>query len=131
MTAGRPRHQPTNETRQMVEVLAGYGVKHLEIAAAVGISDVTLRSRYKRELASGAARVEAKLVGNLLKLASGKDGTALKAIMFSLQCRFGWSQYAPVHEPEELKPEPLGKKEQANLEAQTAHKETAWGSLLN
>ncbi|MGA7451916.1 MAG: hypothetical protein WBW73_11795, partial [Rhodoplanes sp.] len=53
----------------------------------------TLRKHYATELQRGAATVEAKLVGNLLKLASGSDGTALKAIMFALQCRFGWSLY--------------------------------------
>ena len=52
-----------------------------------------LRKHYTTELQRGAATVEAKLVGNLLKLASGSDGTALKAIMFALQCRFGWSLY--------------------------------------
>jgi hypothetical protein len=40
--------------------------------------------------------VEAKLIGNLFRIACGNDGTALKAIMFSLHCRFGWSEYAPA-----------------------------------
>ena len=70
-------------------------------------------------------RVEAKLVGNLLKLASGSDGTALKAITFALQCRFGWSLYAPP--PPER---PLGKKEQLQMEAETAHAGNSWGELL-
>lgn len=115
----------------MVEVLSGYGVPAKEIAEAVGITEPTLRRRYRRELDAGYAKVEAKLVGNLLRLASGKDGTALKAIMFSLQCRFGWSQYAPAPEPKLEHDMPLGKKEQANREAQTAHEDTSWGNILN
>jgi hypothetical protein len=132
MTAGgRPKHTPTTESRQMVEVLAGYGVKNEEITKVVGVTLPTLYRRYRRELDAGYAKVEAKLVGNLLRLASGKDGTALKAIMFSLQCRFGWSQYAPAPEPKLEHDMPLGKKEQANREAQTAHEDTSWGNILN
>jgi hypothetical protein len=66
----------------------------------------TLRKHYATELQRGAATVEAKLVGNLLKLAGGSDGTALKAIMFALTCRFGWSLYAPP-----LPERPLGNDE--------------------
>ena len=51
--------------------------------------------------------------------------TALKAIMFALQCRFGWSLYAPP--PLER---PLGKKEQLQMEAETAHAGNSWGELL-
>jgi hypothetical protein len=91
------------------------------------ISLPTLLTRYRDELDRGAAVVESNLVGNLLRLAKGTDGTALKAIMFSLQCRFGWPQYAPP--PPE--PKPLGKKETAQREAQTAHEETGWGELLH
>ena len=32
----------------------------------------------------------------MFRLAQGSGGTALKAIMFSLRCRFGWSEYAPA-----------------------------------
>ena len=32
--------------------------------------------------------------GNILRVASGKGAPALKAIMFALQSRFGWSHYA-------------------------------------
>ena len=92
---GRPSHAPTEKDRQMVEVLAGYAIPVDKIAAVVGVDTKTLTKHYGEQLTRGAATVEAKLVGNLLRLASGTDGTALKAIMFSLNCRFGWSAYAP------------------------------------
>src|SRR5215208_4361511 len=98
---GRPTHNPSDDPRSMVEVLAGYGVTQLEIARVVGISDPTLRRAYREELDRGMAAVYGKLVGNLLRLAGGSDGTALRAIMFSLRCRFGWSEGSP---------EQLGKK---------------------
>lgn len=124
----RPQHQPTSQTRQIVEILAGYAIPKDKIALAIGIAKHTLERRYRAELTRGTAVVEAKLVGNLLRLAAGNDGTALKAVMFSLQSRFGWSMYAPPKPPE---PAELGKKATADLVAQTAHEESDWGTLLN
>ena len=88
----------------------------------LGIDRKTVDKHYRSELQRGAAMVEARLVGNLLRIASGTDGTALKAIMFSLNCRFGWSQYAPA---------PLGKQAEADLRAQTAPEESDWSGLVN
>jgi len=126
---GRPKHEPDQRSRDIVEALSGFGIPTEKIASVIGISQRTLLKAYRSEIDRGAAVVEAKLIGNLLRLSGGSDGTALKAIMFSLQCRFGWSQYAPP--PPEPKPAPLGKKEAARHEAQTAHEETGWGELLH
>ena len=62
----------------MVEVLSGFGIPQDKIVDVIGVDGKTLRKHYTTELQRGAATVEAKLVGNLLKLASGSDGTALK-----------------------------------------------------
>ena len=70
---GRPRHEPTAQTRDMVEALAGFGVSSENIALVLGISDVTLRKRYRKQLDVGFARVEARLISNLLRLSSGTD----------------------------------------------------------
>lgn len=125
---GRPPHVPDAKDRQTVEVLSGFGIPADEIARVVGISKPTLQKHYATELENGAAKVEAKLVGNLLRLSNGTDGTALKATMFALQSRFGWSQYAarPTTPEEEL-----GKKEAANVAAQTAHNGTGWATLVH
>lgn len=92
---GRPAHEPDGVRRRFVEVMAGAAVPQAEIAAVIGVTEPTLRRHYRRELDRGAARVQVKLVGNLLRIANGTGGTALKAIIFSLQSRFGWSKYAP------------------------------------
>ncbi|WP_345790216.1 hypothetical protein [Sinorhizobium alkalisoli] len=75
--------------------MAGAGVPQAQIAAVIEVTVPTLRRHYRCELNRGAAKVEAKLVANLLTIANGTDGTALKAIIFTLQSRFGWSRYAP------------------------------------
>lgn len=75
--------------------MAGVALPQAEIAAVIGVTEPTLRRHYRCELNRGTARVEAKLVTNLLTIANGTGGTALKAIIFALQCRFGWSKYSP------------------------------------
>ncbi|WP_245425069.1 RNA polymerase subunit sigma-70 [Sinorhizobium sp. M4_45] len=92
---GRPAHEPSAMTQRFVEAMAGAGVPQSEIAAVLAVTVPTLRKHYRHELQCGATVVEARLVGQLMRVASGSDGTALKAIMFTLQCRFGWSRYAP------------------------------------
>jgi hypothetical protein len=127
--AGRPEHKPDRQSRDVVEALSGFGIPQDKISAVLGISLPTLHKHYANEISRGAAVVEANLVGNLLRLAKGSDGTALKAIMFSLQSRFGWSIYAPG--PVEAKAEPLGKKEALAREAQAVPSESEWSNLLN
>lgn len=124
---GRPPHAPTEKDRQMVEVLAGFAIPTAKIADVLDIDQKTLLKHYDREIRRGAAMVESKLAGNLLRIAGGTDGTALKAIIFALTCRFGWSQYVP----RPVADEPLGKKEQAQIEAQTAHQHSDWSGLVN
>lgn len=82
-------------TRRFVQAMAGAGVPQSEIAAVLAVTVPTVRKYYRDELRRGAAVVEARLVCQLMRIAGRRDGTALKAIMFSLQCRFGWSRYAP------------------------------------
>jgi len=124
-TAGRPSHEPTAQDRKVVEILAGLSVQPDKIADVVNISRNTMYKHYSEELRRGLGLVESQLISNMFKLASGTDGTALKANMFLLNCRFGWTQYAPP-----MKEQPLGKKELANHEAQTAHQGTEWGELV-
>lgn len=125
--AGRPAHKPTEETRKMVTALAGFSIPQETISQVLDISRNTLMKHYRTELRHGEAKVEAQLVGNLLRIASGNSGHALKAIMFALNCRFGWSQYAP---PPPTRT-PIGKKEQAVIDAEEAHEDSSWGSLLH
>ena len=69
---GRPALAPDDRSRQMVEVLSGFGIPQDKIADVIGVDGKTLRKHYATELQRGAATVEAKLVGNLLKLAGGR-----------------------------------------------------------
>lgn len=124
---GRPSHSPTEETRNIVTLMFGVGIPEELISSALKISIPTLIKHYKKELKCAKARMQAQCVANLSRLAQGNDGTAFRANEFLLNCRFGWSRYAPpavTREPE------LGKKEKMERAAQTGHEETGWGDLL-
>ncbi|TCA38497.1 RNA polymerase subunit sigma-70 [Rhizobium leguminosarum bv. viciae] len=94
-TGGRPRHHPSPTDRRIVEMLASQGIPQAEICRVLAVSEKTLRRRYRPELDRGAAKLQAALLGHLLRLAAGGDDVALRAIIFLLRSRFGWSRYAP------------------------------------
>ncbi len=124
---GRPEHAPTDETRRVVETMAGFGIPQKSICLALGISQMTMAKHYADELERGAGVVEKKLVANLLRLSGGDGPTAMQAIKFALQCRFGWSQYVP----RQVNEEPEGKKAAAAKAAHTAHEESDWADLVH
>ena len=124
---GRPRFKPTDKDRLIVRMMSGLGKSVDDIAIAVQISRRTVFSKFKNELKSGAAQVETQLMGNMLRLANGDDGTAFRANEFLLNCRFGWSRYAP---PPVHKEPVLGKKEQLNQDAMGSNEDEDWGYLL-
>ncbi|AUX76300.1 hypothetical protein NXT3_CH01728 [Sinorhizobium fredii] len=92
---GRPSHSPTDVDRRLVAVLAAESVPQFQICRVLGIDGKTLRKHYRAELDRGAAKLEAALVMHLYLLANGTGAVALKAIIFLLRARFGWSPYLP------------------------------------
>ncbi|MBY5555234.1 RNA polymerase subunit sigma-70 [Rhizobium leguminosarum] len=92
---GRPPHIPSPTDRRVVELLAAEGVPQLQLCRILGISQKTLRAHFRAELNRGASRLEAALVHRLYALAGGKGAIALRAIIFILKARFGWSPYLP------------------------------------
>ncbi|WP_272782831.1 hypothetical protein [Rhizobium binxianense] len=71
------------------------GVRQSEICYVLGISGKTLRLRYEAELRRGASKFECTLALRLIDLAGGNSAVSLKAIMFLLRSRFGWSEFLP------------------------------------
>lgn len=125
---GRPAFTPNDKDREVVKLMAGHNIGQDKIATALGITEKTLRKHFKKELATAAAQVEAQLVANLFALAKGKDGTAFRANEFLLNCRFGWSRYAPpplTREPD------VGKKKALEQNAQPGNEPEEWAKLLN
>ena len=124
-TRGRPPYEPTDKDRRIVEMLAGWAITEERIANVVGIDPKTLRKHYRTELDVGHSKLEAQLAQNLLRIAQGHDRQALIATIFALKARFGWVETAPPpREPQ------LGKKETAQLRAESAGKDSGWGRDL-
>jgi len=125
--AGRPAHAPTDDSRNLVESLSGFGIPQEEIARLVGIDPKTLRFHYADQLELGGIKATAKVAQNLFTLACKPTREGLSAAIFWLKVRAGWSEYAPRPRAEES----LGKKEAAERDALTAGDGNERGQLVN
>ena len=105
-TRGRPRYEPAEKDRRVVEMMAGWAIPETSIAKVLAIDPKTLRKHFAEELTVGHAKLEAQLAQNLLRIAQGQDRHALIATIFALKARFGWIEQQPP-----AREQPLGKKE--------------------
>ena len=88
----RPSHQPTERTRQQVEMLISFGLTHDAIAAIIGVHDDTLRKHYAQELDHGRAKVVAQVANSLVKKALSDRSDSVSAAKFYLQSQGGWQE---------------------------------------
>jgi DNA-binding CsgD family transcriptional regulator len=119
--AGRPGHVATVETREQVEILVAGGMRQWQIAAALRISEPTLREHYPEELDGGRARRDAVVIEALFRAAASGNVSAQKAWL---------SNKTDLEEPPPMRVEPLGKKAAAHEAAFTAGHGTGWEGLL-
>lgn len=126
MKLGRKPHEPTDKDRGQVESMASYGIPELDIARVIGISHPTLRKWYLTELQTGHTKANSMIAQSLYKKAIGNGQGAVAACIFWLKCRAGWSEYGPSPLPP-----PLGKKEQAQIDAVASAHGTEWGTLVH
>lgn len=70
-------HEPTPETRKLVESSSGLGLPHESIAVLVGIDDKTLRKYYRAELDMGKAKANGQIAKTLFSKAVAGDTTSL------------------------------------------------------
>jgi hypothetical protein len=128
---GRPQHEPTDRARQQVRTMAGLGIAQEDIAAVMKISKPTLRRHYRHELRTGHIEANAKVAGQIFKMATDASKPNVSAAIFWLKCQAGWREadQRPVF-VEEVKPPKLGKKEAAQQAAGTAQIGTTWEALL-
>ena len=95
----RPRFKVTQEKRNTVRALAGYGLKHEEVVKMIGIrSPKTLCKYFQSELESGRAEANAQVAQTLYKMAT--SGAHPAATMFWLKTQARWSEKPQ----EELRP---------------------------
>lgn len=107
------------------------GESEASIARALGIDDDTLRKHFADELASGFSRRRREVIGLLYEQARKGNVAAIKKLEEMTRTAEAAAEFekpaadrAPAKEPK------LGKKEQAQKEAETAGAGTSWGSDL-
>lgn len=144
---GRPAFQATAAMRRKVEIAAGGGMRHEDIALALGICRDTLEKHFQKELSAGANSRRLEVLNALFMSAKKGSSSAAKAYL-AISPEFmvppvaegqqatkgqGAAAAAPVAAPAPVpKPvaQPLGKKGQADEDAKTAHRGTGWEDLL-
>jgi hypothetical protein len=89
---GRPPYEPTKTHRDSVQTMTAYGIPQEEIAAVLGISHVTLRKYYAREIATGATLANSKVAEALYLSATGDGPQKVTAQIFWLKTRARWKE---------------------------------------
>lgn len=127
-------HEPTIDTRLNVKLMKAKGWSHARIAAQVGINRGTLEKHYQLELEFGADFVQLKVMRNLW-FASGRGNVSASDRLTDMP---GMGEGdgddddpLPAAAAAAVRERGLGKKEQANRDAESAHKGTKWEKWVN
>lgn len=129
---GRPGYSPTDADRRKVSIAAGGGVRHLDIAFALGISRETLEQHYQSELAQGAIARRIEVLQALYTAAKKGSASAAKAYLLAepqmAAPPLGEAATLPAVAPARV--EPVGKKEAQQQAAGVAQAGTDWENDL-
>ena len=82
-------HEPTDETRRLVESSSGLGLPHEQIGILVGIDDKTLRKYYRHELDMGKAKANGQIAKTLYSKAISGDTSSL---IWWTKAQMRWSE---------------------------------------
>ncbi|WP_228930725.1 hypothetical protein [Roseibium aggregatum] len=140
---GRPKHVPTPEIENKIKMLLSFGWSNERIARAVGVSQPTLRRNYfqvlklrdyQRDMMTAAKAMklwELGMAGNVgafkafEKLLERNDMMKLDADLRDMQ------NAGDDEQEDEIAPRKLGKKEQAQADAESAMRSAGdWGGDL-
>jgi hypothetical protein len=133
---GRPRHVATTENRNKVMLLLALGWQNERIAAALCISQPTLRANYFQELKLRDIqrdRLDARRFELAMREANKGNVAALKELgkMIEASDRSAAVQkFDQTGNEEHLKPAKIGKKEAARIAAEKAGSGGGWGDDL-
>jgi hypothetical protein len=89
----RNPHEPSKESRQLVQLHATIGTPQAVIADILGIDGKTLTKYYREELDQALARANASVGGALFNKATKGDTTAM---IFWMKTRAGWREKQEV-----------------------------------
>ena len=120
-------HKPTKQTREQVSLLVAFGNSEKQIALVIGIGISTLNKHYRHELETGLLQANYRVCANLYRQAIKDDPRAFPSIKYWLETRANWGEQRTTASAAER----LGKKEVAQIVAETAEEGTGWHGLVN
>jgi hypothetical protein len=133
---GRPKHVATTENRNKVKLLLALNWTNERIAAALCISQPTLRSNYFQELKLRDIqrdRLDARRFELAMREANKGNVAALKELGKMIEAedrKKAVRDFDRTGDEEVLKPAKIGKKEAARLAAEQAGSGGGWGDDL-
>ncbi|MEQ1403848.1 hypothetical protein ABK249_02785 [Neorhizobium sp. Rsf11] len=126
---GRPSYRKSLENQELVTVLRCANWNHERIARYIGCDEKTLRKHFSRELEAGADIVEAEaLMVTYRKMRQGNSVATGRILDLADKTQLESPQRRQP--AKEQKPQKLGKKEQAVVDARSGHENNGWGSVL-
>lgn len=121
MTRGRPRFSLSLEALEAAGVLYAAGLSLVEIAGALDVDAKTL-ARSSSEITAAAREANAAVIRGIHLAASKGNVAACRAWLTMTGRKVGARR---------RRAKPLGKKEQANIDALNAAKDSSWEGLLD
>lgn len=91
-----PKHEPTPETRKLVQLHTTVGTTQDNVARIIGIDAKTLRKHYRDELDLSLAKANATIGGALFNKAKAGDTAAM---IFWMKTQAGWKEKSVVEGP--------------------------------
>lgn len=85
-------YEPTQDHRDLVETLAGYGVPQEDIARLCRISVPTLLKHFRDDLDMGVAKANAAVGANVWRMATGNGPEAPAMARYWTKARMGWRE---------------------------------------
>lgn len=135
---GRKRYQPLTSDRESVSALVASGMQVADVARALDITEPTLRRHFREELATGGLRKRAAVIKAMFRSAIKGNVAAQKlAIEMMDKADLGelsrsLGESAPLGAtPDNERAANLGKKEQADRDAESVVASGEWSGLLS
>lgn len=89
---GRPAHKVEDFNRGKVQIMAGYGAKHEDIALSLGICVTTLVKHYSKELEVGAIEADLAVMGSMMTQIKLMMPGSAALIIWWTKCKMGWHE---------------------------------------
>ena len=125
---GRPSFAKSKENQELVSLLKAANWTVSRIARYLGCDEKTLRKHFSSELEQGADIIEAMaLQVTFQKMRQGNSVATGRILDITEKANLTIPPAKPKSATDDERP---GKKEQANIDAQTAHQDSEWGTIL-